>query len=187
MRSEETDFDWRMVIGEEARALVLDVLKEGQKPGAKDLENAIQRMKVDLASAKGQAEGSRAVVAEVTSRLESTIHDLKQEHALVMMVVGKAHRELFLIRQLLGLLKFDDDAEIKELMERLRDRDTQWKEFMQSVMPGFEQSLPGFDAEMEKRAVRQLTIHAIDNDTRVKPADKAKQAEKGDKGEERER
>ena len=187
MRSDETDFDWRMVIGEEARALVLDVLRDGQKPGAKDLENAIQRMKVDLASAKGQAEGSRAVVAEVTSRLESTIQDLKREHTTVMMVLGKAHRELFLIRQLLGLLKLEDEAEVKEVMERLRDRDSQWKEFMHSVMPGFEQSLPGFDLEMEKRAVRQLTIQTLDTDTRVKPADKAKQAEKGDKGEERER
>lgn len=187
MRSDETDFDWRMVIGEEARALVLDVLREGQKPGAKDLENAIQRMKVDLASAKGQAEGSRTVVAEVTSRLESTIQDLKQEHTLVMMVVGKAHRELFMIRQLLGVLKLGDDAEVKEVMERLRERDSQWQEFMHSVMPGFEQSLPGFDAEMEKRAVRQLTIQAVNDDTRVKPADRAKQEEKGEKGEERER
>lgn len=187
MRKEDVDFDWRMVIGEEARALVLAVLRDGQKPGAKELESAIQQIKVDLASAKGQAEGSRAVVADVTSRLEGIIQDLKREHSVVMMVVGKAHRELFLIRQLLGLINLDARAEAQEVLERLRARDGQWEEFIHSIMPNFDQAFPAFDAELEQRAMRQITIQAVENDTRVKADDKTKLAEKGEKGEERER
>lgn len=187
MRKEEADFDWRVYLGEEAKALVMTVIPEGQKPGSKDLEAGIQRLKLDLAVAQGQAEGSRAVVSEVTSRLESTILDLKREHSLVMMVVGKAHRELFLIRQLIGLIKLDDRAEAQEVLERLRARDAQWEEFIHSIMPNFDKAFPSFDAELEQRAMRQLTIQAVESETRVKADDKAKQAEKGEKGEERER
>lgn len=187
MRKEETDFDWRIYLGEEAKALVSTVVQPGQKPGSKDLETAIHRMKIALAVAEGQAEGARTVVSEVTSRLEVIIHELKREHALVMMVVGKAHRELFLIRQLLGLINLENRAEAQEVLERLRARDQQWEEFIHSIMPNFDQAFPTFDAELEQRAMRQLTIQALENETRVKPEDKIKDGEKSEKGQERER
>jgi hypothetical protein len=187
MKTEASDYDWRFVLGEDAKALVTSVLREGQKPGSRDLETAIQRLKLDLAVAQGQAEASRTVVAEVTSRLEGTLQGLKRDHDTVMMVVGKAHRELFLIRQLLGLIKLDDRAEAQEVLERLRARDGQWQEFIHSIMPNFEQAFPSFDAELEQRAIRQLTIQAIENDTRIKSEEKAKPGEKEGKGEERER
>lgn len=187
MRKEETDFDWRIYLGEEAKALVLTVVPTGQKPGSKDLEAAIQRMKIAIAVAEGQAEGARTVVSEVTSRLEGIIHELKREHTLVMMVVGKAHRELFLIRQLLGLISLDNRAEAQEVLERLRARDGQWEEFIHSIMPNYDQAFPTFDVELEQRAMRQLTIQAVENETRVKEGDKTKMAEKGEKGDERER
>lgn len=184
MRREEADLEMRVVLGEEAKALVAAVLPPGQKAGSRDLENGIQHLKREIAIAQGQAEGARTVVSEVTARLEGMIRELKEEHSTVLMVLGKAHRELFLIRQLVGLITLENKDEAQEVIERLRARDQQWEEFMHSAMPNATLTFPAYQADQEIRALRQLTVEAINSETRVKPHDKAKQ---GEKEQERER
>lgn len=179
MRTVETDFDWRIVLGEEARAIVLQTLEPGSKPTSKELDAAIRALNLRLAVARGQTEGANDIIAAMGARLENAVSTLTNQQNLVMMVLGKLHREIFLMRQTLGLSAVTDKWEAGEVIENLKRRIEEHEAFMQSVMPEYEDRFPAFAKEVEERAVREIAAVQAENRASQTTTEKGQEKPKG--------
>lgn len=163
MRAVETEFDWRVVLGEEARAITLPILGPGSKPTSKDLDTAIRGLNVKLAVAQGQIQGANEIIGSLGARLDAAIATLGSQQNLVIMVLGKLHREIFLMRQSLGLLSLKNKDEAGEVIEHLKRRIEEHEKFLQSVMPEYEDRFPAFSRELEERAMREVAAIQAEN------------------------
>lgn len=177
MRKEQVELDWRMVLGDEARALVQAVIPPDQRPTSKDLEAGIQRMQRSLSLAQGQAEGARSVASELALRLEKALADLRADQQLVFLVLAKLHREMFLVRQALALAALSTTAEADTALQKLREKTAEITALIERVIPDYERRLPSFDPLAEERAIRELLAKDADARISANRSSKAKQVD----------
>lgn len=181
MRQDQRELDWRVMLGDEAKALVLTVIEPNQRPTSKDLEAAIQLLKRENAVAQGQAEGAKAVASELAARLEGAMGQMRGDLQLAMMALTKVHREMYLMRQALALTALSTKPETDAALEKLREKTAEISAVIERIMPEYERRLPDYDAIAEERALREM----MQREAETRPKDKPKSQEKGDQERER--
>ena len=174
MWKDQVELDWRMVLGDEARALVQAVIPPDQRPTSKDLEAGIQRLQRGLALAQGQAEGARSVASELASRLELALADMRSDQHLVFLVLAKVHREMFLVRQALALAGLASTVEADTALEKLREKTSEIAALIERVIPDYERRLPQYDSAAEERAIRDLLAKEAEAWAKALPLEKRK-------------
>lgn len=155
MRLETTDASWRIRLGPRARQLVQGVMGEKEKPDGDLLERALSQLDQDLAEARGQIKTLEDIHARVAPALVEVKATVLETSGHTSMMLGMVYRQIFVCRQVLGLMQPHGGAVgtiVEKTLEVLQLADDTYRR----LIPEPERRFQDFDPKLETEMLEKM-------------------------------
>lgn len=166
MRTEMTDTNWRIRLGERARQLMQQTMSPDEKPDGDILDRALARqqehideLRMSLTAAEARVEAGIQALAISAEAVRDLQIESRRQWDHNGMMLGMVFRQLYISRQILAAAAAQG-TEAQEIIEKgisLMDR---MQETYERLVPQADRRYPGFDEIAEMEMLNRMKLEA---------------------------